>query len=411
MKAKTLTLSPTIARRLAVAAQGLAGPLPADPNAAMLATLRQMRCLQLDPIRVVERTQYLVLWSRLGNYERDHLHRLVHEERHLFEYWAHCASLVLVEDYPIHEYMMRRHGQSGSAWSKRITAWVKENAAFRQSILDALATRGPLRTQDFEDSTQVPWSSGGWTSGRSVAYMLDHLWLSGQIMVAKRNGLERWWDLTERVLPMTSLTGGWRDTQVTYDAAQKSLRALGVGRERDIQRHFIERRYPQLVKVMARLQKEQKVLPVTVEGWPGDWFIHSDTLPLLEQIEAGDWQPRTTLLSPFDNLIRDRDRTEFMWDFFYRIEIYVPPAKRQYGYYVLPILHGDQLIGRIDPRMDWKKGVLTVNAIYPEANTPLDEATGRAVAQTIEQLALFLGAKQISYGEKRPLPWRHLTQS
>ena len=406
MKTKLITLTPTLARRLAIAAQGLTGPYPTDPHAAMLDTIRQLRCLQLDPIRVVERTQYLVLWSRLGNYDRNYFHRLVQEDRHLFEYWAHCASLVLVEDYPIHEYMMRGYGKGGSAWSKRITAWVKENGAFRQFILDELAAGGPLRTQDFEDSTQVPWSSGGWTSGRSVSYMLDHLWLSGQIMVAKRNGLERWWDLAERVLPTTKPAGGWRDTQVTYDAAQKSLRALGIGRTRDIQRHFIERRYAKLPEVMKRLQKEKKVLPVTVEGWPGDWFIHAETLPLLETIQAGDWQPRTTLLSPFDNLIRDRDRTELMWNFFYRIEIYVPPPKRQYGYYVLPILHGDRLIGRLDPKMDWKKGVLTINAIYPEATTPLDAATGQAVAQTIAHLATFLGAQQIVYGEKIPAGWQ-----
>jgi uncharacterized protein len=409
MKTKTLSITPTIARRLAIAAQNLAGPLPDDPDAAILDTVRQIRCLQLDPIRVVDRTQYLVLWSRVGNYDRDHFHRLVHEDRHFFEYWAHCASLVLLEDYPIHEYMMRGYGKSGSAWSKRVSAWVKENAAFRQYILDELAARGPLRTQDFEDGAHVPWSSGGWTSGRSVAYMLDHLWLSGQIMVARRNGLERWWDLAERVLPLENLAGGWRDTQVTYDAAQKSLQALGIGRTRDIQRHFIERRYPQLSKIMTRLQKEKKVLPVTVEGWPGAWFVHADMLPLLEEIVAGGWQPRTTLLSPFDNLIRDRDRTELMWDFFYRIEIYVPPAKRQYGYYVLPILHGDQLIGRIDPKMDWKKGVLTINAIYTEATTPLDTATGQAVVQTIEQLALFLDAKQIVYGDNLPSSWRSLT--
>jgi uncharacterized protein len=408
MKTKTIQLTPTLARRLAIAAQGLAGPLPPDPNAAMLEMLRQIRCLQLDPIRVVERTQYLVLWSRLGSYDRDYFHRLVHTDRHLFEYWAHCASLVLTEDYPLHEYMMRRHGNGSSLWSKRLATWVKENSAFRQYILDELAVRGPMRTQDFEDSILVPWSSGGWNSGRSVSYMLDHLWLTGQIMVAKRNGLERWWDLAERVLPAPLPPSGWRDTQVTYDAAQKSLKALGVGRGRDIQRHFIEGRYPQWAKVLQRLQKEKKVLPVSVEGWPGEWFIHTDTLPLLETLLAGDWQPRTTLLSPFDNLIRDRDRTELMWDFYYRIEIYVPAAKRQYGYYVLPILHGDTLIGRIDPKMDWKQRVLTVNALYVEPTTPLDETTGQAVKQTIGALAQFLGANEILYGEKMPDPWRLL---
>ncbi len=408
MKTRSLQISPTIARRLAIAAQRLAGPLPADPNAAMLDLLRQIRCLQLDPIRVVERTQYLVLWSRLGNYDREVLHQLAYADGHLFEYWAHCASLVLTEDYPLHSHLMRSHHRGTSLWSQRMAQWVAENEAFRQSILTALAERGPLRTQDFENSANVPWSSGGWSSGRSVGYMLDHLWLTGQVMVAKRKGLERWWDLAARVLPIQPPARALSPAQVTYDAAQKSLKALGVGRARDIQRHFIERRYPEFAKVMQRLRKEKAVLPVTIEGWPGEWFIHADTWPLLERIQSGDWQPRTTLLSPFDNLIRDRDRTELMWDFYYRIEIYVPAAKRQYGYYVLPILHGDQLIGRLDPKMDWKKGILTINAIYLQATTPLDETTGRAMAQALNELATFLGASQICYGSNIPPAWQRL---
>jgi len=408
MNPKILQISPTTARRLAIAAQRLAGPLPADPNAAMLDLLRQLRCLQLDPIRVVERTQYLVLWSRLGNYDRETLHQLAYADGHLFEYWAHCASLVLTEDYGLHSHMMRGHHKGTSLWSQRMAQWVVENEDFRQSILTALAERGPLRTQDFENTANVPWSSGGWSSGRSVGYMLDHLWLRGQIMVAKRKGLERWWDLAERVLPQHEPQRVLSPAQVTYDAAQKSLKALGIGRARDIQRHFIERRYPEFAKVMQQLRKEQIVLPVTIEGWPGEWLMHTDTLPLLERIQAGEWQPRTTLLSPFDNLIRDRDRTELMWDFYYRIEIYVPAAKRQYGYYVLPILHGDQLIGRIDPKMDWKTGVLTINALYVQAPTPLDEATGHAVAQAIRELATFLSASQIVYGSNVPQPWQYL---
>ncbi len=401
-------ITPTTARRLAIAAQGLAGPQPQPTQENMLALLRRLRCLQLDPIRAVERTQYLVLWSRLGNYVREHLHELVYEQRHLFEYWAHCASLVLTEDYPIHAHMMRNYGQSGSAWSKRLATWVQENDEFRQSILAALRARGPLRTGDFEDATKVPWASGGWSSGRSVAYMLDYLWSTGAIMVSRRNGLERWWDLAERVHPVWLPAAEWADPQITYDAAQKSLQALGVGRQRDIERHFIERRYRELRPTLQTLRQEGLVLPVEIIGWPGEWFVHQATMPLLDAIEAGDWQPRTTLLSPFDNLIRDRDRTELMWDFYYRIEIYVPAEKRQYGYYVLPILHGDQLIGRVSPRMDWKKKILTIEAIYLEPTTKPLLKTGKAVVQSITQLARFLDAKQIDYSDTVPDGWRKL---
>ena len=154
------------------------------------------------------------------------------------------------------------------------------------------------------------------------------------------------------------------------------------------------------------------VLPVSITGedavWPGEWYIHAEDVPLLEQLKAGAWQPRTVLLSPFDNLIIDRDRTELMWDFFFRIEIYVPKAKRQYGYYVLPILHGERLIGRLDPKMDRKSGKLHINAIYTEADAPQDTGTAQAVAQTITELAEFLEATEIVYGEAVPKGWRHL---
>ncbi len=402
------TITPTTARRLAIAAQGLAAPLPEPTQETMLALLRQLRCLQLDPIRAVERTQYLVLWSRLGNYNREHLHELVYEQRHLFEYWAHCASIVLTEDYPIHEYMMRHYGKGDSTGSQRLAKWLQENDTFRQYVLDELRVRGPLRTADFADNTQTTKTSGGWNSGRNVLAMLDYLWSSGQIMVARRNGLERWWDLAERVHPEWLPAADWEAEAVSYDAAQKSLRALGIGRERDISRHFIERRYHNLGKVLQRHHSEELIMPIEIVGWPDQWYIHRDLLPTLDAIEAGEWQPRTTLLSPFDNLIRDRDRTELMWDFFYRIEIYVPADKRQYGYYVLPILHGDELIGRVSPRMDWKKGILTVEAIYLEPTTKPLIKTGKAVVRSIKQLAKFLDAKRIDYGETVPESWQKL---
>jgi len=168
-------ISTKTARRLAIATQQLTGPYPKATSENILETLQQIRCLQMDPIRAVERTQYLVLWSRLGNYDHSHFHDLVYKDRALFEYWAHAASFVLTEDYPLHEYMMRHYGQRGSSWSKRIAAWVEQNSEFRNYILDEIRQRGPLLTGDFEDQTKVPWDSGGWSSGRSVAYMLDYL--------------------------------------------------------------------------------------------------------------------------------------------------------------------------------------------------------------------------------------------
>lgn len=405
----TQIISPKIAHRTAVLAQKLAGPLPKKSTKEdMQAVLRAIRCLQLDPIRAVERTQYTVLWSRLGNYNRDHLHELIYQDRWLFEYWAHAASIVLTEDYPIHEYMMRNYGVGGSSWSRRLAKWVGENESFKQYILTEMDRLGPMLTGDFDDQSKVPWESSGWSSGRSVGYMLDYLWTSGQIMVSKRDGLKRWWDAKERVLPAEAIVGGWTAEEVTYTAAQHSLRALGIGRERDIKQHFTERRYYGLKQIIAQLESEGKIKRVTIKDdvWGTEpWYIHTDNLSLLDQAQH-DWKPRTSLLSPFDGLIRDRDRTELMWDFYYRIEIYVPKAKRQYGYYVLPILHGDQLIGRIDPRMDRKKHILNVNAVYLEDHIKAGKGNGRAVAKAIDELGRFLGAKQVHYGENVPQPWQ-----
>jgi uncharacterized protein YcaQ len=227
-----------------------------------------------------------------------------------------------------------------------------------------------------------------------VAYMLDHLWTSGQIMVSQRDGLKRWWDLAERVLP-PDLPRGWAAEPATRDAAQKSLRALGVATEREIGRHFIEGRYAHLGRVLADLVQEGRVIPVALAGSDTPHYAHVESLPLLEGLQRGEWEPRTTLLSPFDNLIRDRERTERLWEFYYRIEIYVPAAKRQYGYYVLPILHGDELIGRVSPRMDWKKGVLTIEAVYEEPTRRWDEGMKAAVERAIGELGVFLGAKEI----------------
>jgi len=239
--------------------------------------------------------------------------------------------------------------------------------------------------------------------------MLNSLWRLGQIMVNHRQGLNKYWDLSARVLPAWAPRQEMAWPEAVYQAAQRSLRALGVARPGDIEQHFTRQRYHGLSDTLDRLEAQALVFPIEIidqgQTWPGRWLIHAADLPLLDQIEAGDWQPRTTLLSPFDNLICDRDRSELLFDFHFRIEIYVPAAKRQYGYYVMPILHGDRLIGRIDPKMDRKKKQLQVNALYSEPGFVPDVETTWAVAQAIEDLATFLGAKDVEYSNKAIAAW------
>lgn len=409
------TISPTLARRMAIARQRLAGPCSqasARPDAAcILDVVRDLGCVQLDPISAVARSHLLVLWSRLGCYDPAELDRLLWQERSLFEYWAHAASIVLTEDYPIHNVMMRRYPSGESSWSRRVEQWLEENRELREHILDEIAKNGPTQSKQFEDKTKEDWHSTGWTGGRNVSQMLDFLWTRGQLMVAKRVGGQRLWDLAERCLPDWTPREELGRHEAMRRATQKSLRALGVARPREITQHYTRGRYPSLEKALGELESEGRIEQVQIVDedrglWPGPWYVHADDLPLLDRLAAGEWHPRTTLLSPFDNLICDRARTEKLFDFEFRIEIYVPKAQRKYGYYVLPILHGDRLIGRVDPSMDRKQKRLTINAVYAQPDAPMDAQTGQAVASAIEELGAFLGAKEIAYGERVPEGWK-----
>ena len=404
------TLTPAVARRLAVTKQRLAGPRAPSHAEGIIEVTRDLGCLQLDPISAVARSHKLVLWSRLGTYDEAHLDTLLWEERRLFEYWAHAASIVLTEDYPIHSHMMRKYATTGTRWADRISGWVEDNKALRDHIIKEITRNGPMLSRQFESEAETEWASTGWNGGRNVSQMLDYLWTKGIIMVTGRSGGQKVWDLTERVLPGWVSREALPEREVVSLGAQRALRALGLATPRHIEWHFIRHRYPGLDKVLHELEKEGVVERVQVADdarkLEGQWYIHRDDIPEIERLEAGEWARRTVLLSPFDNLICDRARTEALFDFFFRIEIYVPQAKRQYGYYVMPILHGDRLIGRIDPTMDRKKKRLNINAVHAEPGAPMSHDVGRDIGAAIEGLAAFLGAEEIVYSARVPEGWR-----
>ncbi len=405
------------ARRLAVLAQRLSGPRPPATAEGVMELFHALNCVQIDPIRAVERTQLLVLWSRLGYFDPALLDRLQQQDRLIFEAWAHCASFVLTEDFPLFAHHMTDEFAGGGVWGERIRAWMEANASLRQHILERLAAAGPLATSDFEDISVVPWeSTGGWSNGRTVTRMLDFLYYNGTVLSVARKGNTKYWHLAERWLPAGTDRSEWAEEDVVRRAASKSLRALGIATAKQIKNHFIRNRYPGLAERLDELQEEGVAVPARIVGadgalWADKWFIHRESLPALESIRGGGWQPRTVLLSPFDNLICDRERTQQLWDFYYRIEIYVPAAKRQYGYYVLPILHGERLVGRMDSKLERKSGVYRINALYAESEADVTPASGQAVASTLAELAAWIGAKSVELGEAIPAAWRTALES
>ena len=352
--------------------------------------------VQLDPTAVVARTDHLVPFSRLGpTFRTPDLERLLWDERSLFEYWVH---IVPVEDLPIHQVSMRRYPDrgpyAGLARRRYIAAWLRANAPFRRYVLRELRRRGPLRVRDLEDRAAQGWETGGWNDdrGRSVAMMLDLLWNKGEVMIAGRDGQQRLWDLAERRLPDAP---SWSPREVADRIVERQLRAHGVAFANDVGRLF-DGPAPGWEHALRRLERDGVAVPVRIDGCDGDRYAHAATL-------EGTFRGRTVVLSPFDDLISDRDRTEALFDFLFRLEIYVPKAKRRWGYFVLPILDGDRLIGRIDPRFDRRTGVLHLNAVHAEAGVGAESAT--RVSKAIAELARWLGARSVEVREP-PAAWR-----
>jgi hypothetical protein len=283
------------------------------------------------------------------------------------------------------------------------------NAKLRRSVLSELRRQGPLRLRDFTDRSVEGWESSGWTRDRNVDQMVRFLWIQGKVMVSDRNGLEKWWDLTERVLPETVRRQRLRDTQVARRAIELSLRCLGVGTPAHVRGHFTHG-YPGLASILQGFERSGLVERVEVlrDGGrlPGVWYVHRDDVPLLERIERGWWEPRTTMLSPFDNLLHDCKRLLDIFGLDYKMEIYVAAVKRRHGYYSMPVLDGDRFVARVDPAADRAGSRLLVHNVAPEPGVRADRASSIAVSTAVEDLAAWLGATSVEVADRVPVAWR-----
>jgi uncharacterized protein len=330
-------LSLAQARRIAVRAQLLDGAA-----SDVLSTVRQLGFLQLDPISVVAPPQHLVLWSRLGAFDRSELDRLLWEEKKLFEWNAFIWPIELLPF--IRARMRERWGHY--KWQRWAKEFLKEQAGLRRYVLRELEQRGPSLSRDLEHSAARADERYVWWGTRAqLTWMLNLLHRRGLIAVAGRRGGQRLWDLAERWYPETGTVPLAEARRVL---AEKRFRALGVRLERG--------------RLVAH--------PEAADGPVGN---------------------RVTFLSPFDRLVHDRERAEVLWGFRYRLEMYAPPAKREYGYYVLPILRGERLLGRIEPAFDRKAGVLRVNHVWWE-----DGVRPVSLDRPLKSLARFVGAKEIA---------------
>jgi hypothetical protein len=372
------------AGRMAMRAALLDGsPLPPTKD-SILKVARHFGGIQIDPTRTVERTQYLVLWSRLGNYDRALLGQLF-AERKLFE-WN--AFIVPVERLPELVHYGKTWATGAGNWRRQARDFMSANADFRQSILDQLRTEGPLQSRQIDDSKlKVGWQSTGWTHSKNTSRMLEFMSVQMDVVVAGRAGQERLWDLPERVIPQDAPRHELTDDESEELRVMRAMQRFGVATFGEIRLRAYGLSVPRAKELLGRLVEESRLIAVELPypGKPAPAFV----LPEMLEDAAQSRRIRTILLSPFDPLVYDRERTERLFGFSYRLEMYVPKEERKFGHFVLPIVHGDRLIGRLDSARDRSTNELVVKQIHWEEATP-GVAARAAVDRAIAELAMFV---------------------
>jgi hypothetical protein len=375
----SLQISNNQARALMVAAQGLhRRPAKTATKIDVLRAIQGMGVLQIDSIHVVARSAYLVLWSRLGNYQPSWLDELL-TERKLFEYWSHEACFIPIEDYFLYRYRMNNAELAGWKYSKE---WVDAHRDEIDELLRFIRENGAVRASDFK---RTDGKSSGWWEWKTEKRALEMLLTSGDLMIARREKFQRVYDLTERVLQSSNAVSTPSAEEVHRESAMKAVKALGITTARWVSDYFRTDK-KQTARAMTALVLEGALLPVDVEGWKDLAFVCPTNHKLLRQAVEGKINLElTSLLSPFDPLIWDRQRTLDVFGFDYRLECYTPEAKRKYGYFTLPILHRGELIGRLDAKAHRKDSVFEVKLIHFEKHVVItDELLGEVASEILE---------------------------
>jgi uncharacterized protein len=349
------------ARRIAVRAQLLDAPRPTD----LLTVVQRLTLLQIDPTAAVAPNADLVAWSRLGSaYEPAHLQQALEQERTLFE---HNALVRPMSDLGLYI--------AGAAdWPSResLRAWLRDNDTFRRDILERLGSSGPLTSRDIPDTCVVPWASTGWTNNRNVTQMLEFMMMRGEVAIAGRVKRERLWDLAERVYPADVVVPTVEEADRAKN--ERRLAALGIARQKTT------------AMPVEPIDVGDAGEPAVVEGTKGEWRVDPGALDQ-------PFEGRTALLSPFDRLVHDRARTLELFDFEYTLEMYKPAAKRRWGYFALPILHDERLVGKVDAIADRNAAVLRVHAIHQDVK--FTRAMTKAVQAELDDLASWLGLSAV----------------
>lgn len=358
-------------------AQGLLSPPDAPAKKEhLLPTIQKMGYLQIDTIQAVRRSQHLVLWSRLGDHNPSWLDE-IHADGHLFEYYAHALCYLPTEDYPIFRGRILHDDRTGNGWQK----WAQDHPDIIAKVREVVREKGPVSSSDFDTKT----ISTGWGDVKQEKLALTRMFAAGELMVPYRENFHRFFDLRERVLP------DWDDADaLDADSARealvlKAIKALGIAREDWIAPYYYLLK-TDLSQLLADLAGQGRIIEVQVSGWDTPAYVHPHQLEMVHAAADGALIPtHTTLLSPFDPLVSDRDRALALFDFDYRMESYTPVKDRKFGYFCLPILHKGRLVGRLDPKAHRKEKRMEIKKLYIEDGVVVDNELVAALKDTLAQ--------------------------
>ncbi|GAB3602352.1 winged helix-turn-helix domain-containing protein [Microbacterium aureliae] len=390
----TPTLSAAEARRTALAAQGFARPRPAVAGTRQLnGALARMATLQIDSVNVFARSHYLPLFSRLGAYDTALLDRLLFTRRPPYvEYWAHVAAFIPAADWPLFRFRM---ADNRARYGTAPDGWFQTHSATVEAVTAELAERGPLRPSEFEQAAPRA-GRGPWWDWDDVKNALEYLWLFGEVAIDGRRGFERRYALAQDVIPAAALARSIPREDAIRELVARASRAYGVATESDLADYWRLKDRGAVRAALRDLVDAGELLPVAVQGWaragrPLRAYLHRDAV-IPRRLDA------QAILTPFDPVVWFRDRAERLFDFEYRIEIYTPAAQRRFGYYSLPVLIGDDLVGRVDLKADRAAGTLLVQSAWWEHGRPAD-ASAR-LADELRLAAAWQGLERISVGRR-----------
>ena len=392
MPVNKASLSSAEARRIALAAQQFvdAGRGPRSAK-ALAEVVGRLGVVQIDSVNVLVRSHYLPIFSRRGSYSSALLERAAYDERRLFEYWGHEASFLPIELYPKFRWRMDDARNGVGTWG-RLKRYATSHQELVAAVIEQIRERGPLGASELAGAGKSKGSWWGWSQGKEI---LEWLFWIGDVTTARRRNFERLYDLSERVLPEA------RALPVpARDEAQRELmligaRAMGVATARDLRDYYRLPAKESAVR-LGELVEQGKLLPVSVEGWKHQAYLHHDA-KIPRQAKVTDI---AALLSPFDSLIWERQRAQRLFNFHFRLEIYTPAHKRLHGYYVLPLLIGDRIVGRVDLKSDRPSGLLQVKGGSFEADVATNDVV-ETVARLLSELAQWLQLEKFVVSSRR----------